>query len=219
MARAEMPAELPGKLTEEVQQLAGEATRAVAGNTAVRIAVEVGQLDPRLKLAACDRVQPYLPTGSKPWGKTRIGLRCIEGSTRWNVFLPVTVHVFGRSLVAAGPLPAGTVLAERDLVEAEVDLAAGPAAPVAQKSGAIGRALARSLAPGDPLHQTDLKARQWFVAGETVRIDVVGGGYAVSTEGQALSPGIEGQPVRVRTGSGRIVSGQPVGERRVELSL
>lgn len=214
-----MPGELPSVLAEEVQQLAGEATRSVAGNMQVRIAVEVGQLDPRLKLAACDRVQPYLPTGSKPWGKTRIGLRCAEGSTRWNVFLPVTVHVFGRSLVAAGPLPAGAVLAESDLLEGEVDLAAAPGAPVGQKSGAVGRTLARPLAPGDALRQTDLRARQWFAAGETVRVDVQGGGYAVSTEGQALSPGIEGQPVRVRTGSGRIVSGQAVGERRVELSF
>ncbi len=208
---------LGDELAQQVQQLTLEASRHVAAGARVDIAV--GQLDPRLRLAPCQRVQPYLPAGSKPWGKTRVGLRCVQGPTAWNVFLPVTVKVFARSLVAAGPLPAGTVLAATDLREAEVDLAAAPGAAIAQPSVAVGRTLARPLAAGDALRQTDLKVRQWFAAGETVQLVAIGNGYSVSGEGQAMSPGLEGQPVRVRTESGRIVSGQAVGERRVELSL
>ena len=208
---------LGDELAQQVQQLTLEASRHVAQGARVDIAV--GQLDPRLRLAPCQRVQPYLPAGSRPWGKTRVGLRCVQGPTAWNVFLPVTVKVFARSLVAAGPLPAGSVLAATDLREAEVDLAAAPGAAIAQTSLAVGRTLARPLAPGDALRQTDLKVRQWFAAGETVQLVAVGNGYSVSGEGQAMSAGLEGQPVRVRTESGRIVSGQAVGERRVELSL
>ena len=37
--------------------------------------------------------------------------------------------------------------------------------------------------------------------------------------GQALTNGIEGQPARVRTENGRVVTGVPAGERRMELTL
>ena len=47
----------------------------------------------------------------------------------------------------------------------------------------------------------------------------MGSGYAVSGEGQALQAGLEGQEVRVRFESGRIVTGRPVAERRVEVLL
>jgi flagella basal body P-ring formation protein FlgA len=182
------------------------------------VEVEVGQLDPRLHLAPCERVQPYLPNGSKPWGKTRVGLRCEQGATHWNVFLPVTVKVFGRGLVAAAALPAGTTLAETDLREEEVDLAVGGSA-ITSAQAALGRTLLRALNPGDALHQSDLKLRQYFAAGQTVQLVAVGSGYQVSGEGQALTPGLEGQTVRVRTDSGRVVTGQAVADHRVEIPL
>ena len=59
--------------------------------------------------------------------------------------------------------------------------------------------------------------RQWFAAGDTVRIVAAGAGFALSAEGEALTHGIEGQPARVRTESGRVVTGLPAGERRVEV--
>ena len=62
-------------------------------NGDARIEIEPGQLDPRLKLTPCRRIEPYLPTGSTAWGRTRVGLRCLQGPTRWNVYLPVTVRV------------------------------------------------------------------------------------------------------------------------------
>jgi flagellar basal body P-ring formation protein FlgA len=205
-------------LAQQVQQLALAAGQRATGGQA-RVEVAVGQLDPRLRLAPCERIEPYLPAGSPAWGKTRVGLRCLQGASRWNVFLPVTVKVFGRALVAAGPLPAGSTLAAADLREAEVDLAAAPGMAFTRSAAAVGRTLARPLAAGDTLRQTDLKARQYFAAGDTVQVLAVGPGYQVSSAGQALSPGLEGQAVRVRTESGRIVSGQAVAEHRVEIPL
>jgi len=101
----------------------------------------------------------------------------------------------------------------------EVDLAEDNSAPIANAELAVGRTLARALKPGQGLHQSHLKARQWFAAGETVTVVAQGQGFSVAGEAQALNPGIEGQPVRLRTEGGRIVTGQPVGERRVELGL
>jgi flagella basal body P-ring formation protein FlgA len=69
------------------------------------------------------------------------------------------------------------------------------------------------------VRQAHVKSRQWFAAGENVKVVAVGDGFALEGVGQALTNGIEGQPAKVRTESGRVVTGVPVGERRLELSL
>jgi flagella basal body P-ring formation protein FlgA len=183
------------------------------------VEVEAGQLDPRLHLAACQHVQPYLPDNVRPWGKTRIGLRCVQGPTSWNVYLPVTVKVFASGQVAVAAMPAGTVLTASDLRETEVDLAAGYTAALTRAEQLIGRTLGRALSAGDTLHVGDLKARQYFTTGALVDLVAVGTGFQVNGQGEAMTPGLEGQQVRIRTATGRIVSGVAVGEHRVEIQL
>jgi flagella basal body P-ring formation protein FlgA len=184
-----------------------------------RVEVEVGQLDPRLKLASCQKIEPYLPNGTRLWGRSRIGLRCLEGATPWNVYLPITVRAWGPGLVATHAAAAASVLGPGDVAVGEVDLAAEHAPALTNPEQAIGRALARALKPGQSLRQSHIKARIWFMAGDTVRVLALGSGFRLETEGQALSNGTEGQSARVRVEGGRVVSGMPVGERRVELSL
>lgn len=205
-------------LLERVRELAETAARAVAPpNT--RIAVEIGALDARLRLAPCQQIQPYLPPGMAVWGKSRIGLRCTDGVARWNVTLPVRVAVFGRAVVANGPLPAGVNLSQEQLALADIDIASEPGAVFTDPAQLIGRTLARPLGASEAVRVPVLKSRQWFAAGETVQVRAVGEGFAVASEAQALSAGIEGQDVRVKFESGRIASGRAVGERRVDVLL
>ena len=201
-----------------VRELAQEGMRTGAP-TLPRIEVSVGALDPRLHLAPCQRIEPYLPDGMRLWGKSRIGLRCTQGAVKWNVFLPVTVRAFGTGLVATAAAGAGSVLGAADVTIGEVDLAEDPSAAVQDPERAVGRELTRAVRPGQSVRQSHLKARQYFSAGETVSLVAQGPGFSVEGEGQALSNGVEGQPVRVRTEAGRVVTGQAVGGRRVDVSL
>ena len=222
-------------LLDQVRQLALHATQqaapvqaddatdptqtAASPSKPLRFEVQIGSLDPRLKLAACQRIEPYLPPGTRLWGKARIGLRCAQGVRPWNVYLPITVRVFGQALVATAPLPAGATLREEDLRLAEVDIAEDNAPLVSNASLAVGRMLTRPLIVGRGLRQTDLKPRMWFAAGDSVKVLASGPGFSVAGSGQALTPGIEGQTARVRTDSGQVLTGTPVGTRVVELSL
>lgn len=205
-------------LLERVRVLAETAARAAAPPD-TRVAVEIGALDARLRLAPCQQVQPYLPRGMAVWGRSRIGLRCTDGAARWNVTLPIRVAVFGRAVVANGPLPAGVNLSQEHLALADIDIAAEPGAVFTDPAQLIGRTLARPLGAAEAVRAPALKSRQWFAAGETVQVRVAGEGFAVASEAQALSAGIEGQEVRVRFESGRIASGRAVGERRVDVLL
>lgn len=202
-------------LANEVRKLATDGTRILP--QASRVEVSVGQLDARLKLAPCEKIEPYLPANTRLWGRTRIGLRCVRGESRWNVYLPIVVKVYGSALVAATSLPTGTVLTAADLREAEVDWAEEPGKVYTQPDSVIGRTLARPLPAGHGLRASHLKARQWFAPGDPVRITTAGAGFAVSAAGEALTAGIEGQLARVRTEGGRVVVGLPVGERQLEV--
>lgn len=205
-------------LEQQVRQLALAGTRNLPAGVS-RVDIQVGQLDPRLHLAPCQRIEPYLSPGTRLWGRSRIGLRCTQGPSAWNVFLPVTIKIYGRALVAAAPLAAGSVVGPSDLIQAEVDLAEDPSSAVSDEQLAVGRTLARAVNAGQSLRQMHLKPRLWFAAGETVKVLALGTGFSAAGEGQALTPGVEGQPARVRTESGRVLTGLPVGERRMEMAL
>lgn len=184
-----------------------------------RVEVVLGQLDPRLKLAPCDKVKAYVPAGMRLWGNTRVGLRCEQGAVRWNVYWPVSVKVWGQALVAVGTVRPGAPLAMEDLRMAEVDLASHASPAVLRAEDVVGRTVVRQLSAGQSLRQEDVKARRWFAAGDPVRLTVKGSGFSVGSEGTALTAGDEGQCAKIRLDGGRVVCGEPVGARQVEILL
>ena len=209
----------PGWLAQ-VERMAGDAvSRAFGPGVPTRVDVEVGPMDTRLKLAPCGRVETYWPAGHRPWGRTRVGLRCAQGPVAWNVTVPLTVRVWAPALVANQSLPAGTLLQERHLRMGQVDWAERDSPALVAAGDLIGRSTVRPLAAGAAVRGDDLRRRQWFSAGDNVKVTAVGPGFSVSGEGTALTPGTEGQAVRVRTDSGRVVSGFAVGDRLVEVRL
>ena len=182
-----------------------------------RLEVIPGRLDPRLRLAPCRKVEPYLPAGSPPWGRTRVGLRCVSGAVPWNVYLPVTVQVWAPALVTRAALANSATLTVDDLVVSDVDVAAESSPTHQNTADLVGRQLSTALPPGTAVRAHHLRIRSWFAAGETVTVLTAGTGFGISTSGQAMTQGLEGQPVRVKTDNGRVLTAWPVGENRVEL--
>ena len=110
--QAQAQAASPQDLQAEVSALLKSQTQQIGGGdegaSKPRIEVILGQLDPRLKLAPCDKVRTYLPPGTRMWGKARVGMRCEQGPVRWNVYWPITVKVWAPAVVAvtvAAPAP------------------------------------------------------------------------------------------------------------------
>jgi flagella basal body P-ring formation protein FlgA len=182
-----------------------------------RVEVAVGSLDPRLKLAPCRRVEPHLLPGTRLWGRTAIGVRCVDGAN-WNVALPVTVTVHGRALVAGEPLAAGAAPAEASLRLEVAELTREPGTPVTDPSQLVGRTLVRPLAAGQVLRIEHLRVAPTVAAGDPVRIEVVGQGFRIQADGQALAAAGDGQTVRVRTEGGRVLAGTLRG-RTVEVRI
>lgn len=190
-----------------------------AGAAPLRMEIVVGALDSRLTLAPCTTVEPYIPPGMRLWGKTRLGLRCIDGNARWNVFLPVQVKAFGQAWVVKGDLSAGAVLGEDDAVLAEVDWAQENASVMADPAMWLGQTAARQLTTGQVLRVGLVKPSQVFQAGAMVRVVAQGAGFAVTSDGQALSAGVLGGQAKVRIDSGRVLSGVVLDMRTVRVDL
>ncbi len=167
---------------------------------------DVGSPDPNLVLAPCNTVEPFLPTGTRLWGKSRLGLRCIDGA-RWSVTVPLYVRVTGRALVAARALAPGQPINEGDLVEAEAELTAEPGTPLRPGSNLEFRALTRAVSPGAVIREDWLRALPVVSQGEMVKMTVRGNGFSISADGIALNNAVDGGQVRIRTENGRTVSG------------
>ena len=185
----------------------------------LRMEVLVGELDSRLRLAPCDKVEPHIPAGTRLWGKTRLGLRCLAGATRWNVFLPVTIKAWGPAWVIRGDVPPGTVLSEDDAMEAEVDWAEERNPILATPAQWVGQVASRTLITGQALRQGMTRPAQVFQAGVQIRVLAQGPGFQITSDGQALSAGVVGQLARVRMDNGRVMSGVVLDGRTVKLEL
>lgn len=222
-----VPAEqIEAQVLDLTRQLAQRVSRSGAtdaadsvGPSVSRLEVSLGAADSRLRLAPCDKVQAYVPDGIRLWGRSRVGLRCEQGAVHWNVFVPVTVRVFGQGVVPAVNLTLGSRIEAADLRLAEVDLAAEGSPAILNVQEAAGRLLTHGVQAGQSLRQGHLKAKRYFAVGDQVRLVVKGPGFSVHGAGEALTPGDEGVCARIRTEAGRIVCGRPVGERVVELLL
>jgi len=132
------------------------------GAAPLRMVVQVGALDSRLSLAPCAQVEPYMPTGTRLWGKSRIGLRCIDGPSRWNVFLPVQVQAFGQTWVMRSDVPSSATLAFDDAVMAEVDWAHENQSVLVDPEMWVGQTATRALRTGQVLRHGMVKPSQVF---------------------------------------------------------
>lgn len=219
-ARAQAPAAESDLLKQTRNWLDGAVVSAQARtDTPLRLEVHVGALDSRLRLAPCARVEPYLPPGSRLWGRTRVGLRCIDGQARWNVFLPVTVKAYGPAWVVRNDVAAGTVLGDGDLIQAEVDWAEEHSPVMAQAEQWRGLVAVRSLGTGTVLRQNMVRAATVFQAGAQVRVLAQGRGFQITADGQAVTSGVVGQLAKVRMDNGRIMSGTVLDARTVKLEM
>jgi flagella basal body P-ring formation protein FlgA len=189
-------------LAEALDQYLRTQTQGLPGKVHYRI----GQLDSRTQLSPCSAFEPFLPAGSRLWGKATVGVRCL-GPSNWTVYVPVQVTVTGTYLVTTRPMAAGQVIGAGDIVPRDGDLGTLPAGILTDPAQAIGKTIKNGISAGQPL-RSDFVIAPWAVQqGQSVRLLSKGAGFSVSGEGKALNNAVDGQITQVRTGSGQTVSG------------
>lgn len=184
----------------------------------LRVQIKVGELDSRLKLRPCKDITPFVPPGTRLWGRAYVGMRCNE-ARGWTVFVPVDVQIFALVPVAARALAAGETVEAQDVVTEERDITRLGAQPVTHIAQLEGRVLMRGFAPGQPLVMNAFRTQPVVASGDPVKVIVQGGGFLVSTSGTALAQAEAGQAVRIRLENGRMLQGIAQPGRIVEVKL
>lgn len=188
----------------------------------------IGPLDPRMSVAACEK----LDITARGNAGTSFILRC-DAPQAWQHVLRVdnlpphatpvepmvapaaAVNGQFRIVVAKVDLSAGSILSENDLEERPVNVSPGATA-LKSVADAVGLRLASSVGPGLALTTRLVVRTPTILKGENVTLLANGSGFEISIPGRAEQDGFEGDVItvrNVRSGSalkGRIGKGKTV---------
>jgi flagella basal body P-ring formation protein FlgA len=176
-------------------------------NLSGQIIANVDKIDQHLSLPKCPELEPFLPTGSRLWGKTSVGVRCNSQSATWTIYVQAEVSVMANVLHIARPISTGQALTHEDITLQNVNLTQMPDGIFTNAAQVIGKVATTNLTAGQPLRPQMLRAPYVILRGQKVSLVAQGRGFSVSSEGQALSDAAEGQVIQVRNKSGKITSG------------
>ncbi|MHB8426312.1 MAG: flagellar basal body P-ring formation chaperone FlgA [Acidiferrobacterales bacterium] len=182
-------------------------TRQNASNTR-RTNILVDRLDPRLQLAACGQpLRTSLPPGAEAIGNTTVGVRC-TGNRPWSLYVPATVQVFDKVLIAARPLVRGARLAPTDFLVSDRDVSSLTTGFVSNPQQVKGEVLREPLTAGTVLLPGMMEGQRLVRRGMPVTIVAQAGGLKVRVQGRALGDGAAGQWVQVRNSmSNKVIEG------------
>lgn len=180
------------------------------------VTIQLGDIDPRLALPACPRLEPFLTEGSKLWGNSTVGVKC-EG--KWTIYVPVKIKVMAPVVVSAKPLAQGVTIESSDIQLRKMDIASASPGILMDTGAAIGKTLNVSIPSGYPLSSSMMRAPAIIRPGQSVKLISIGKGFQVTSAGVALGTASEGQIVQVRTPSGQVVSGTARAGSTVEVTF
>ena len=180
-----------------------------------KVTFKVDDIDPRIELHACSKVEAFLPPGSQLIGRVSVGVRCLDAKD-WSIFVPVQITISRDLLVSARPLALGQILHAEDLARQTTETTQNTG--ITDERQVIGKVLRYSIGAGYVLRQEMLRKPYSVKQGQVVRLIVVGGGFKLSGSGVALNNAGEGETVQVRTTSGHVISGAAGEEGTVQIS-
>lgn len=190
------------------------------GKISGRHQIRMGRLDPRLRLAGCEKpLEASLENTDTPLGRITLRVRC-EGVARWSVFVPAQVSLFRDVVVSTRPLKRNTSIQAADITLAERDISQLRQGYLLDPAEAIGNTTVRGLAADQPLSPSQIRTPPVIRRGDQVVISARSGTVSVRMPGEALSDGSTGQQIRVRNlRSQRIVHARVTGPGQVEVPM
>lgn len=169
-----------------------------------KVVYKINEIDQRIVLPECARLEAFLPSGSQLIGKTAIGVRCNEADG-WSILVPAQIQVSINLLVSARQLPSGHTLQKEDIASQTMEISR--AGGFFDPERVIGKVLRYSIAAGQVLREDMLRLPYSAIQGQVVQLAVQGDSFSVRSEGVALNNATEGQTVQIHLHSGRVISG------------
>ena len=176
--------------------------------------VKVGDLDSRLRLAACSEPVFFLPANAQLWARGSLGVRC-EAPVQWSFYLSFQSRLSGPGLVATRPIAAREAPVSSDVELRQIDYVQSP--DLYPRSLPAETRVNRSIGAGQAILISWLGLPSVIHAGQKVRLHARADGFSIQQEGTALNTAAPGEPVRVKTPGGRVVQGTAKSDGTVEV--
>jgi flagella basal body P-ring formation protein FlgA len=184
-----------------------------------RYEIEVRQLDPRTRMAYCDKDLTASLESPKPLGRVNVKVRC-EGSSPWAVFVPAQVRLFRNVVIAVRPLKRDSVIGEEDVAMRERDVGQLAQGFLSSLDQAVGQKTVRPTVVDQVLSSVYLEQPQLIHKGDQVVIIARSGTLAVRMPGEALSDGGLNEQIRIRNlNSKRVIKANVTGPGQVEVPM
>jgi flagella basal body P-ring formation protein FlgA len=184
-----------------IMQAAGQHILAQSADYPSPPEVIPGRLDSRLRLKQCDQpLESYTPQGKKQMGKITVGVRC-NGTTPWSLFVPVTVKVMTKIVVATNSLPRGSIIQQGDVTMEMRDISRLHRGFLEDAKAAVGKKLRQRIGRNQVITPSKLVAPLTVKRNNRVLIRASNKTIQVSMAGKALQNGSMGQVIRVKNES------------------
>jgi len=179
--------------------------------------IEMGQVDPRLRLPACSRLEFSEPAAARPALAGSLGVRCSEPEA-WSIFIGFQVRLRGPALLARQPLTARSPIRIEDWDSGEANYGNDPGSYVQTLENLAGSTLSRPVAAGTPLQIQMLWRPRVIRAGQRVSVVIEGPGFQVSQDAIAQNNAYVGEAVKVRLKDRRLLQGRAEADGRVRIN-
>lgn len=202
-----LPRSDPSAATQDHAQIRDIVAGFIQQQTATlpgKVAYQIDEIDRRIVLPKCTKLEAFLPSGSQLIGKTSVGVRCAE-KNGWSIFVPARIRLNLNLLTSARQLPLGHTLQEQDIASQTTE--STQSTGFTDPKQVIGKVLRYGIAAGQVLRGDMLRQPYSVTQGQAVQLAVQGSGFSIRSEGIALNNASEGQAVQIRVGSGRVISG------------
>lgn len=206
-----LPAPLSGSAQPVIERFLLNQTVGLPGKVSITIDTPMSGT-----LPSCEALEPFIPNGTRLWGRVSIGVRC-NAAQPWTRYVPAYVAVVGNYYVATRSINAGETLGPTDFAVRESDLTTLPRSVITNPMQLNGVVAINHITSGAPLRLELLRGAIVVQQGQNVKVMAQGPGFVASIEGKAMTNATVGAAVQVKMPSGQMVSGIVRGDGAVEL--
>ncbi len=180
-------------------RLIEEAARAELRRQAPEATAEISPMDPRLRLAACDRpLQAALPNNASLGTRATVRVTCGGGTASWAVTVPAALFSELPVVVAQRALSMGSVVTAEDVKMAVRRFPGTARCCATAPEQVVGRLVRRSLMADQVLPLDAIEEAPAVRRGETVTVLASLPGVEIRASGVALSDAKAGETLRIR---------------------
>lgn len=187
-----------------------------------KIQVSANKMDSRLNLRECseDKLEIFNPYDTPMLKTTTMGIKCLEESNHWTLYVPIKITVLKTVLVTKHAIRQGEKLSSDDFYQAEFDAQRLQQGYFTNEKQLLGLVCKRDISADTPLTPYNVALEKIVLRGQEVSIVAKSGALMVSMDGVAMSDGVLGDVIKVKNStSKRIIEAQVAGEKRVEVTL